>query len=377
MHKNKKPGAILAFIFAGFCTSLCAAALAHQSDAAKSLQAKFDQTHMPWRGADAAYSVPFKDGQIPKSLWLFGDTFIDPRCKGRANAAFIHNTLAIDTPGQTSPCIMSFSKAATAPFADRPDGTFFWPGDGICINNRFYVFLHRVIGDKSQPDPFAFNIVADEIAVFDLASARASIESESGKPIAADYIKLDNDASKILMGTALFKQDDHLYVFAQRSSKRGTTSGATLSRIALSALQKSRSLTLADLEWWDGKNWTGDSDKAAVLFTDGPSEMSVGTLRGRKGFYALYVPDMAAGGAKALYVRHADRLQGPYSKPIRLTDLAADHPDSFCYSAKLHPEYASGDGEAIVTYCINPNDQKRLLTDDTTYRPRVRSFCLR
>ena len=39
--------------------------------------------------------------------------------------------------------------------------------------------------------------------------------------------------------------------------------------------------------------------------------------------------------------------------------------------------YAADDGVAIVTYCINPTDQKRLITDDTTYRPRVRSFCLR
>ena len=376
MHKNKKPEAILAFIFAAFCTSQWAAALAHQSDAAQSLQAKFDQTHMPWRGADAAYSVPFKDGQIQKSLWLFGDTFIDPRCKGRTDAAFIHNTLAIDTPGQTNPRIMAFSKAATAPFADRPDGSFFWPGDGICINDRFYVFLHRVVGDKSQPEPFAFKMVADEIAVFDLASAKAAIES--GKQIAAHYIDLHNDASKILMGTALYRDKDFAYVFARRSSKDASNRGSTLSRIALSNLQKSRSLTLADFEWWGGNDWTVDADKAAVIIADGPSEMSVGTLRGRKGFYALYVPDMAAGGVKALYVRHADkRIQGPYAKPICLTDLAADHPDSFCYSAKLHPEYAADDGVAIVTYCINPTDQKRLITDDTTYRPRVRSFCLR
>lgn len=376
MHKNKKPEAILAFIFLVLgLSSLDMTAVARQDDIAQSLQAKFDATHMPWRGADAAYSVPFKDGQIQKSLWLFGDTFIDPRCKGRADAAFIHNTLAIDTPGQTDPRIMAFSKAATAPFADRQDGSFFWPGDGICLDDRFYVFLHRVIGDKSQPEPFAFRMVADEIAVFDLASARASLES--GKPIAADYIDLHNDASKTLMGTALYRDKDFAYVFARRSSKDASNRGAILSRIALSALQKSRSLALADFEWWGGKDWTVDADKAAILFTDGPSEMSVGTLRGRKGFYALYVPDMAAGGAKALYARHTDRLQGPYSKPICLTDLAADHPDSFCYSAKLHPEYASGDGEAIVTYCINPTDQKRLLTDDTTYRPRVRSFCLR
>ena len=73
-------------------------------------------------------------------------------------------------------------------------------------------------------------------------------------------------------------------------------------------------------------------------------------------------------GASTVVLRHAPRLEGPWSGPEPIyRPPESDGPDPFVYGEKAHPKLSGAD--LVVTYTANSSDS-RLATDMNIYFPR-------
>lgn len=101
-----------------------------------------------WVGADVASSV---DLRVHRTLWLFGDTWIDASGKGtRKGAHIVSNSVAIRVGIDPTAAVITFywGKVANgkpdAMFPDR-NGESLWFGNGARVSDRLILFFARTI----------------------------------------------------------------------------------------------------------------------------------------------------------------------------------------------------------------------------------------
>ena len=74
-------------------------------------------------------------------------------------------------------------------------------------------------------------------------------------------------------------------------------------------------------------------------------------------------------GASDLAIRWADRLEGPWSRPMKIYHPPeSDRPGAFVYAGKVHAGLLGAD--LVVTYVANSMDDKILAKDMSIYYPR-------
>lgn len=349
-----------------------------------------------WLGGDAAASVvlPGSDGR--RSLWLFGDSFVElAGARGQRRYPFVHNTIAVshcDADGRWqldyawrhgedgSP--RAFFEPTSDPALAAP--TYFWPLGAVGIGERVFVALLRVApAPATGPFQLPFRPAGVDLA---------QIEGTAGPP-ESWRIRLSTWSTRadVLPAASLVAEGAHLYAFAFLDRGDGR-SPRILTRVPLAALGgEPRSLedrveTLAE----DGRFVPGlDPNHARILMDDDASEMSVHFDPGLGEWLAVYSDPTGSGDddrGDTIWLRRARRLAGPWSARaplLRVPELAAG-PDAepgepFCYAGKAHPELAPS-GELVVTWVCNlfaerpdeiPAVLERLRTTPSLYRPRL------
>ncbi|MBU6453875.1 MAG: DUF4185 domain-containing protein [Cyanobacteria bacterium REEB67] len=333
---------------------------------------KFEQAQR-FAGADAAYSIKLSP---TKSLWLFGDTFVDVenaegaanssgdrREKDRKHCSMIRNSIAIDNPQKADSQPRFYLKRPG--FFTPSSGNFYWPGDGLMLDGKLYLFMHETENAPKNPPPYQFSPLTDHLLV--VQNPQAAPQTWQVKDI-----RLGNRASQIQIGTACLQEGDYLYIYcANCACGFGLNKNPTaLARLRLTDLkvgigEKAQSLE-SKMQWYSN-GWQAKREFLSTLWEDGASEMSVTKLTGLKGFFAFYLPF----GNKAIMMRHADRPEGPWSLPIAVYKLPARSRDIIYYSAKAHPEYLLKDGDLLLTYCDNSGNFNQVLKDRRLYFPRA------
>src|SRR6266496_3077248 len=126
-----------------------------------------------WLGGDAAYSVPLAEG---KSLWLFGDSLIQPPSKRNENAPatrdgakFVRNCLAISTCDAEHGWQIKYywrnqdRDDPAAFFKTSSDKNWHWPLDGFMYQGRLYLAL-SVLKDKPGQGICSFECIGVRLA---------------------------------------------------------------------------------------------------------------------------------------------------------------------------------------------------------------------
>jgi hypothetical protein len=346
-----------------------------------------------WLGGDAAYSVPLSDGE---SLWLFGDSFVAANeQRDRRGSFFIHNSVGLSRCDRNGQWRIDYAwgrdpDGNPGAFLERnsSDG-WWWLFDGFMHHERLYLGLLEV--EKSSPQgnlqlPFAFT-------GFHLG--RIANPRDPPKNWQVDVIALASQPSqpRLLPASSLVVSDDHLYLFsfvdrADGSHPRGLT------RLPLRALDgRARDLSgsietlTTDGSWKPGL----DVDDARILMNDNATEMSVRFHAGLGRWLAIYnYPDVGEDfpeerPSDAVWLRSATNIAGPWSDRQLLyripeltpSDTRGRDPNTGCYAAKEHPQFASGN-DITFTYVCNlftGREQdpmsilQRLLLDMRLYRP--------
>lgn len=305
-------------------------------------------------GGDAAYSIKLSP---EKSLWLFGDSLIGKIVHGnRQNFQLVRNTIAIDDPNKPGGSPVFYNRFPA--FFKTTTGNFYWPGDGVMLGDKLYLFLHETENKRDKRPPYQFNPFTDHLIVVQNPLSDPTRWQFKDTPLA-------NRSTQILVGTACLLDGDYLYVYC---ANRAIGFGIHKNPTALARIKKEDLIAgKTDKMQWLAAGWQSSARLLDTLWEDGDAGMTVTKVPGFPGYFAFYLPF----GNKALAMRHADHPEGPWSKPIAVCNLPASPHDISFYSAKAHLQYARAKGEVALTYCTNSSLSSRVVSDATLDFPEA------
>lgn len=312
-----------------------------------------------WLGGDVAYSVDLGNERV---LWLFGDSFIAtaPGQK-RRQSTFVHNSIAIETGDDPANASLAFywpvKNGRPTEFAPNEGKVWLWPGDGIRLGSKLLLFFSRVRSDKSK-DSLGFRSAGWTVFI---------VDNSDGDPSSwmLRRVKTRPNRWRVSLGDGVEELGEFVYAFG--SPERG--SGDVLARWHASDAERG---DLSSPEWWCGPKdgWLAQGairkQTLAVVIPDAPSEFAVQWSSELNKF----IEAQSIGfGASDIAMRWADRLEGPWSAPLKIYHPPeSNRPDAFVYAGKLHPALRGTD--IVVTYVANSSRDGILAKDTSIYFPR-------
>jgi hypothetical protein len=311
-----------------------------------------------WLGGDAAFSVPLDRGRV---LWLLGDSFIALTPERRRTAAtMVRNAVAVQVGRDPRSATLSFhwggTPASPASFLPEDGDRWYWPWHGVRIGRALVLFWTRM---RPKPeDALGFEAEGYRVAIVDDASG----DPASWK---VRLVEAPEAPAGILAGAALVREGGYVVSLAVREP--GDHQGY-LVRWPERDLAAGR---LSSAEWWAGTR--GFVPLAALEGEPTPILEDAGAESSLHFDAALqrWVHVRTEGfGASTIVVSFADRITGPWSRPVEaLRPPESERADAFVYAAKAHPEL-SGCGLA-VTYVANTREGLgKLVSDEGIYFPR-------
>ncbi len=307
-----------------------------------------------WLGADAAYSVDLGHGRV---LWLFGDSFIaSAPGQTRKQAAFVHNSVAIQPGYDPSHASIRFytgrkADGGAASYFAEDGAEWFWPMQGVRLGKRLLIFAMR---ESRNPDSQSLGFRATGWNAFLIGNPDAEPSQWNLRRLTGPQAR-----GRLLAGAAALRADGFLYAYAVDDA----THDAWLMRWTAGEASAGK---LMKARWWCGAEhgWRADAKLRKTVMTGAETEFSV--QRDPRGGWLLVESD--GFGASPLALRHAERLEGPWSDAESVyRPPESDRPQALVYAGKGHPELRGAD--VVATYAANGPDA-RLTTDMTIYFPR-------
>lgn len=303
-----------------------------------------------WLGADAAFTVDLGKNRV---LWLFGDTWIaHPGSHSRRDAAFVHNTVAVETGYDPSHAGIRFywktkRKEVTEIFPNEGD-VWMWLGSGIRVDNSLLIFACRVAHDDAK-NSLGFKSIGWNAYL---------IDNPDSEPPAWRPKKITESTDSVIMGAAFVREGDDVYIFGQG----GLHDALYIARTTRERMAHGK---LDALEWWSGHDWHGTIASRQPVLSGSGTELSIQRAPDGKGFLEV---NSQGFGASDIVTRRAPALTGPWSAPQKIyRPPESDGPDPFVYAGKSHPELHGGD--LVLTYATNSFKDEN--SDDLTrYFPR-------
>lgn len=324
-----------------------------------------------WTGADSAYSIPLGKA---RTLWLFGDTWVGEIHDGkRVHSVMINNSAAWqDTQHPKEQLKFFWRTKADKPISllvpNRKD-CWYWPGDGLFLDEKLYLFCMVVARDRKTPPPFSFKVIGHDLLKIDNPEAepdhwRISRCSIGGGPV------------HIHLGVSCLVDGDYVYVYGsnQHAARQLTKHQLVLARIRKTDLD---AMDMRGWQYWCKDHlsndasaglWTSQPVDPIVLIPDAAPEMTVSRVADIPGLFACYFP---AAFKPEIMIRHAMRPEGPWSEPVTVYRCPEANKNVFVYSAKAHPELSTKPGELVITYCRNTAAFEDQLRKPEIYFPQA------
>lgn len=218
---------------------------------------------------------------------------------------------------------------------ERQQGIRLWPEHGILLDGLVYLY-YLGIQTVDQSSIWGFRTIGTGLAVFDPQTGQGERITAAG-----DWCLWPVVGDDLHFGVQVLRDGDDLYVFG--SVRAGLQTGARLARVKAGRITDPGAyeyLTAVTPAW--GRRLHDAFDLGA----SGP-DYSVSYNR-RLGRFALLYVD---GYQKALMLRTADALWGPYSSPVRIAGLPHAASSDLLYLGFEHPSFGDNDGQAIyLTY---------------------------
>jgi hypothetical protein len=311
------------------------------------------QGDLRWVGGDGAYSVDLGADRI---LWLFGDSLVARgHERARAGAAFLRNSVAIQTGRDPSRAFMAFyyrQDGSGEPHSFLPEqgAAWFWPAHGVRLGETLLLFYARLGASD------------DDLGYATTGWTAVLVDDPDDEPSAWTPQELAlPDTFGIALGAAALVIGMDVYVYGQR----GSDHDHYLARWRLSDARRGE---LGRIEWWCGDGgWIADAQgsEPAVVIEDAAPELSI-HYDARLGRYLEF--ETTGFGAAVLGVRTASLPEGPWSdiETFYRPEESFDE-DAFVYAGKAHPELIGAD--AVLTYVPSSLDDDGF-ADDGLYYPR-------
>lgn len=312
-----------------------------------------------WLGADGASTVDLGGG---RTLWLFGDTWIDTSGKGtRQGARMVSNSVAVQsgTDPAVADIVFHWGKGADGQpeaFVPDRDGERHWFGNGVRLDDRLVLFLSKTI---STDMGLGFDTAGWTAVMVDNPDAEVSDWQ-------VRTLETPTNPLGIIVGfAAALELGGHVYALGSQNPVKSHPIYA-----ARWPVEEVRHGRLMNPEWWAGDRlgWVTDSSGAPrwPLFENGQSELSVHLDPMTRRFLAVQTQGF---GPADVMVRAAPALTGPWTERQMLYRPSEyRRPNVMIYAAKAHPQLTGAD--LVLTYATNTFEFDEHLTDDRIYYPR-------
>lgn len=290
-----------------------------------------------------------------KPFWLFGDTLYNTGGVGRlvqpwefrsmtgAYGDISNPTALVDRSGrdgllpQTVP--FSASELAYNKQKNQFDDRFaLWPAGIIPVdNNSSYIFFASILIGKGDLN---YKLQYTGVAKLDKGQYVAQrLTGEKGLFNGQD-IPISFE----------FREGNTIYI---SSCKVGAflSSPCKIGKVEIAGV-----LNQGSYQWWDGKTWQRDYNKAVQVLDGSTTGMSIKYNPYLKKYIAVYLPIFN----NSLRVRTADSIVGPWSEAQELYKTP-DSPKGNNYAATMHPEYDPSGKLLYVSYLDSDKGNIRLL----------------
>ncbi|MEZ4946434.1 MAG: DUF5005 domain-containing protein [Cyclobacteriaceae bacterium] len=290
-----------------------------------------------WTGGDATYSVDLKNG---KTLWMFGDTFIDQVSEDRSRPSFklINNSLVLQD-GLTLHTFHGGTAVQPKAFAIPPETSdWYWPGDGTIANGKLYLFMHGF----GTGGGGAWDFFRTSVDLLTINPETMAIESN---------VRLFDDPV-ISWGANIMEDTDYTYVYGVLSNSSGKS---------LYVARTNEDLSVA-WEYFDGNTWSTNPFDAESLFKGLSEQFSV--FKDGDVYYFLTQNNIFG---KQISLYNASAPTGPFEDGKIVYCTPETGGDIFTYNAFAHDHIYSD--SLLVSYNINSFEFNDLLESADNYRP--------
>lgn len=329
-----------------------------EASAAPAADALF-RGHPNWVGADGAFSIDLKNG---RTLWLFGDTWIDSSGRNmRSGATMIRNSVAVQVGANPASASMEYfwrtdRQGVPGAFFEREGDEWYWPGHGVRVGDRLILFLNRL---RATDTGLGFESTGWNAVL---------VENPDDHPPAwriTDLETAPNSLGIIVGFASVLQRRQHVYAFG--SADRNPSHPVYAIRWRVDDLARG---DLSKPQWWGGQQngWIShDFDQLMQpIFDDGQSELSIFFDE----FSAHFVAVQTVGFGRAdIAFRAAKSVAGPWSE----ANVVFRPPDNYrpnimIYAAKAHPHLSKS--ATLLSYATNTFVFEEHLTDSEIYYPR-------
>lgn len=287
-----------------------------------------------WIAGDGALSIDLNNG---KSLWLFGDSYVDqydPETKTVPCLFVARNSaleIGITNPEEQKTLVGTDSYSVFEVGQDR--NYWFWPGMGFVNNDTAFVFQSR-LRNTGEGGMWGFEAI-DSLYV-------AKIRIPTMEITGYEYLGARNDIS---FNNGVINDGGFHYIYGIKNNGFGNDLIVARFRDANPR---------ATWEYYDGSGWSDEITNAQKIFAEFTSSFYVFKLKNK---YVLITTEFSVGcdQGKEIYTYTSDNPHGPFSNKTTVwtvDDLVNGH-YPFFYIAVAHPEYDNGKNELLITYSIN------------------------
>lgn len=282
---------------------------------------------------DVALSIPLNND---KSLWVFGDSYIDH----------------YDESTQTVPCLFQARNAALEMGISNPasqrtligensytlfeggDSNYWtWPGPGLVKDDAVYVFQAR-LRNTGEEGMWGFETV-DSLYIAKMHIPTMKV---------TEYMCLGS-RNNISFNNSIVKDGNYHLVYGIRDN--GFGNDLLVARFTDSDPQ-------TQWEYFDGSGWSANIQNARKIFSEFTSSFYVFKWKNK---YVLITTEFSVdcNQGKEIYTYTSDTPYGPFENKTTVwtVDDTVNGNYPFFYMAMAHPEYDNGKNELLITYCIN------------------------
>ena len=290
-----------------------------------------------WTGGDATYSVKLPNG---KTLWMFGDTFINQVNNDGTRSSFrlINNSMVLQNEEEMT---AYHTGTITNPgaFAKPPESNWwYWPGDATVATDTLFMFMQGFGNDSGGAWDFY----------------RTSIDLLKMNPETLEIYKNERIFTnpEITFGSAILEDVDYTYLYGVKAVETDKYLYVARSNANLNK----------SWEYFTGVNWSNDINDAKPIYNNVSEQFSV--FKDNETYYLL-TQHHIFGAEITLF--HSNSPIGPWGngKVIYCTPESAGN--IFTYNAFAHPEIHND--SLVISYNVNSFDTNDLLKDVNNYRP--------
>jgi Domain of unknown function (DUF4185) len=322
-----------------------------------------------WLGADAAYSIPLKDG---RDIWIFGDTLYGEKRMVRGNdPQMVRNSLGIskcDGEGNWHLQYVIKRDAAGNPqsyFSPANQRHWYWAMDGFEHRGDLWVTLLCLEATK---DAMGFRTCGSDLAHVSHLERDPQQWEVNVQTLVPDGVDSYPSASAVVNG-------EFVYLFAVYESGARPLLATRIPLTGLGDAAKHLEYLAKDGSWKPG---LVPADAKEVM-AQGTTELSIRYHPERKEWLAvMFDPN---GFSDKIISRTSQELTGPWTVGhvvYRVPEMApgpAHDKNTFCYAAKEHPELEQRN-QLLFTYVCNTMNIPSLATNNKIYIPQAVSIPL-